>query len=55
MMEKLKKFILSDAFRELVVYGIVGVLTTIINYVVYLLTSGPWASTRPSRWLGYWR
>lgn len=41
MMEKLKKFILSDGFRELVVYGIVGVLTTIINYVVYLLTSGP--------------
>lgn len=41
MMEKLKKFILSDGFRELVVYGIVGVLTTVINYVVYLLTSGP--------------
>lgn len=41
MMEKLKKFILSDGFRELVVYGIVGVLTTIINYVVYLLTSTP--------------
>lgn len=41
MMEKLKKLIFSDEFRELVVYGVVGVLTTIINYAVYLLTSGP--------------
>lgn len=39
MMEKLKRFIRSDSFRELVVYGVVGVLTTLINYLVYLLTA----------------
>lgn len=34
-MERIKKLIKSEGFRELVVYGIVGVLTTVVNYLVY--------------------
>jgi len=34
-MGKIKKLIKSDAFRELFVYGVVGVLTTVVNYIVY--------------------
>ena len=34
-MGRIKKLIKSEAFRELFVYGIVGVLTTVVNYVVY--------------------
>ena len=33
------KLILSLRFRELFVYGVVGVLTTAINYAVYALSS----------------
>lgn len=34
-MNKLKKLILSEQFRELFVYGVVGVLTTVVNYLSY--------------------
>jgi len=34
-MDRIKKLIKSEAFRELFVYGVVGVLTTVVNYVVY--------------------
>ena len=34
-MERIKKLIKSEGFRELFVYGVVGVLTTVVNYVVY--------------------
>ena len=34
-MDRIKKLIKSEGFRELFVYGIVGVLTTVVNYVVY--------------------
>ena len=34
-MNRIKKLIKSEGFRELFVYGIVGVLTTVVNYVVY--------------------
>ena len=34
-MERLRKFLLSERFRELFVYGVVGVLTTAINYGAY--------------------
>lgn len=34
-MNTLKRFINSPRFRELLIYGIVGVLTTAINYGVY--------------------
>ena len=34
-MKKLLNFIRSPRFRELFVYGIVGILTTAINYAVY--------------------
>ena len=39
-MQQLRSFLRSDRFREIFVYGIVGVLTTIINYCVY------WAASR---------
>ncbi len=34
-MDRIKKLIKSEGFRELLIYGIVGVLTTVVNYVVY--------------------
>lgn len=41
-MKRLIAFIRSERFRELFVYGVVGVLTTIINYAVYFIgTRGP--------------
>jgi len=35
----LKKFLRSDRFRELFLYGVVGVITTAINWGVYALFS----------------
>lgn len=34
-MNRIKQLIKSEAFRELFVYGVVGVLATVVNYVVY--------------------
>ena len=34
-MQKLRSILRSERFREIFVYGIVGVLTTVINYIVY--------------------
>ena len=34
-MQQLRAFLRSDRFREIFVYGVVGVLTTAINYGVY--------------------
>lgn len=34
-MNRIKKLIKSEGFRELFVYGVVGVLTTVVNYAVY--------------------
>ena len=34
-MQKLRAFLRSDRFRDIFVYGVVGVLTTVINYAVY--------------------
>ena len=34
-MQQLRAFLRSDRFREIFVYGVVGVLTTVINYGVY--------------------
>ena len=34
-MQQLRSFLRSERFREIFVYGIVGVLTTVINYIVY--------------------
>ena len=38
-MERIKKLIRSEAFRELFVYGVVGVLTTAVNYAVYFVVT----------------
>ena len=41
-MKRLTAFIRSERFRELFIYGIVGILTTAINYIVYFAgTRGP--------------
>ncbi len=37
MIEKIKAFIKSDKFRKLVRYGVVGVCTTAVNYVLFWL------------------
>lgn len=34
-MERINQFLKSERFREIFVYGVVGVLTTAINYAVY--------------------
>ena len=34
-MQKLRALLRNDRFREIFVYGVVGVLTTVINYAVY--------------------
>ena len=34
-MKQLRALLRSDRFREIFIYGIVGVLTTVINYAVY--------------------
>ena len=34
-MQQLRAFLRSERFREIFIYGVVGVLTTAINYVVY--------------------
>ena len=36
-MRRLRALLHSDRFREIFVYGVVGVLTTVINYVAYFL------------------
>ena len=36
MIDKIKTWIKSPDFRDLVVYGVVGVLTTVINYFSYI-------------------
>ena len=38
-MQKLRALLKSDRFREIFVYGVVGVLTTIVNYAVYFAFS----------------
>ena len=38
-MEKIKKLIKSNAFRELFIYGVVGVLTTVVNYIAYFAST----------------
>lgn len=38
-MEKLRAFLRDERVRELVVYGVVGVLTTLINIAAYALIS----------------
>ena len=38
-MEKIKKLIKREAFRELVIYGVVGVLTTAVNYIAYFAST----------------
>lgn len=35
MIKKIKEILRNDRIRELIVYGIVGVLTTVISYVIY--------------------
>lgn len=40
MAEKIKNFLKSRAFRELLVYGVVGVLTTIVNIGAFALLNG---------------
>lgn len=40
-MEKIKTFIKSARFSELVRYGVIGVCTTAINYAVYCAMTGP--------------
>jgi len=43
-MEKIKQFLKSDRFRELFVYGVVGVLTTVVNYLCYILVTRSFAA-----------
>ena len=38
-MQRLRALLHSDQFREIFVYGVVGVLTTVINYAVYFAAS----------------
>lgn len=38
-MDRIKKLIRSEGFRELFIYAVVGVLTTLINYAVYFIVS----------------
>lgn len=38
-MQRLREILHSERFRELFVYAVVGVLTTLINYLVYALIS----------------
>ena len=43
-MNRLKKILKDERFRELLVYGVVGVLTTVINYCVYIGVTQLWAA-----------
>ena len=43
-MKRLKEFLRSDRFRELFVYCVAGVLTTVINYGVYAGITQGWAA-----------
>ena len=43
-MNRLKKFLGSDRFRELFIYCVVGALTTLINYGVYIGVTHGWAA-----------
>ena len=43
-MNRLKKFLKDERFRELFVYGVVGVLTTAINYGVYIGLTQLWSA-----------
>lgn len=38
-MEKIKAFLRSERFRELFLYGVVGLITTAVNWGVYTLVS----------------
>ena len=38
-MQKIRKLIRSERFRELFVYLVVGVLTTVVNYVAYFIVT----------------
>ncbi len=37
MIDKIKTWVKGPEFREMVVYGVVGVLTTVINYLSYIV------------------
>lgn len=41
MIARIRSFIKSEAFRELFVYGLVGVGTTLVNIVSFWLLNGP--------------
>ena len=41
MLKKLTAFIKSDAFRELFIYGVVGVATTLVNILAFAILNGP--------------
>ena len=43
-MQQLRALLRSDRFREIFIYGVVGVLTTVINYVVYFGVSRGFAA-----------
>lgn len=43
-MQKIKNIIKSDRFREIFVYGIVGVLTTVISYGTYFVVTRGFAA-----------
>ena len=40
MKQKLSDYLRSDQFRELFLYVVIGVLTTVVSYITY------WAATR---------
>lgn len=35
-MDKIKQFLMGERFRELFVYGVAGVFTTLVNYISYV-------------------
>lgn len=35
-MDKIKRFLTGERFRELFVYGVAGVFTTLVNYISYV-------------------
>ena len=43
-MNRLKDFLRGERFRELFIYGVVGVLTTAINYGVYIGLTQVWSA-----------
>ena len=43
-MKRLKEFLRGERFRELFIYGVVGVLTTAINYGVYIGLTQVWSA-----------